>query len=289
MCKNLIIKEINVKNIISVSKLPTGGFCANPYVGCTHSCKYCYACFMKKFTNHNENWGEFLDVKSWNKIKNIEKYEGKRLFIGSVTDPYNEDENTYKKTRKLLEEFKGLDIRLHIATKSDLILRDLDIIKTFKDVSISFSVNTLDENFKNDMDKAPSINRRLSAMKKIYDEKIRTSCFVAPIFPAITDVFAIIRAVKNSCNSVWLENLNLRGVDKNIIFDYIKQKYPDLLKIYTEIYNNKNNAYWKTLDELIYKYCKKYGLKYVVNEDVFSDFGEFPTVVNFFYHEKIKR
>lgn len=62
-------------------------------------------------------------------------------------------------------------------------------------------------------------------MKKFMMKKIRTSCFVAPIFPAITDVFAIIRAVKNSCNSVWLENLNLRGVDKNIIFDYIKQKY----------------------------------------------------------------
>lgn len=65
----------------------------------------------------------------------------KGYFIVRSADPYNEYENTYK-NKKTFEEFKGLDIRLHIATKSDLILRDLDIIKTFKDVSISFSVNT---------------------------------------------------------------------------------------------------------------------------------------------------
>ena len=47
------------------SSLPVGGYSVNPYVGCPHSCKYCYASFMKRFTGHTEPWGAFLDVKNW--------------------------------------------------------------------------------------------------------------------------------------------------------------------------------------------------------------------------------
>ena len=54
--------------------------------GCTHSCKYCYASFMKRFTGHTEPWGTFLDVKHWPAIKNPQKYKGQRVVIGSVTD-----------------------------------------------------------------------------------------------------------------------------------------------------------------------------------------------------------
>lgn len=60
----------------------------NPYVGCTHACRYCYASFMKRFTGHPEPWGTFLDVKRWPEIRRPERYAGKELFIGSVTDPY---------------------------------------------------------------------------------------------------------------------------------------------------------------------------------------------------------
>ena len=52
------------------SSLPVGGYSVNPYVGCTHACKYCYASFMKRFTGHKEEWGTFLDVKHWPEIKN---------------------------------------------------------------------------------------------------------------------------------------------------------------------------------------------------------------------------
>ena len=92
-----IIKEIQVKSILSKSNLPVCEYSVNPYVGCTHACKYCYASFMKRFTNHPEPWGEFLDVKYWAKIKNPKKYEGKELFIGSVTDPYNPQEEIYRR------------------------------------------------------------------------------------------------------------------------------------------------------------------------------------------------
>ena len=86
------------------STLPVGGYSVNPYVGCTHGCKYCYASFMKRFTGHTEPWGTFLDVKHWPAIKNPRKYAGQRVVIGSVTDGYLPQEEQFENTRKLLEQ-----------------------------------------------------------------------------------------------------------------------------------------------------------------------------------------
>ena len=70
----MITKEIKVKEIISKSNLPVGEYSANTYVGCEHDCKYCYASFMKRFTGHEESWGQFVDVKYWDKIKKSYRY-----------------------------------------------------------------------------------------------------------------------------------------------------------------------------------------------------------------------
>lgn len=149
-----------------------------------------------------------------------------------VTDPYNPQEEVYGRTRDLLTELQGSRAKLSIATKSDLILRDLDLIKTFPDARVSWSVNTLDEAFKDDMDKAVSIKRRLAAMKEFHKAGIRTTCFISPIFPGITDVKSIIKQAKEYCNMIWLENLNLRGGFKTVIMDYIAEKYIQLLPLY---------------------------------------------------------
>lgn len=61
---SLRIQEVETHNIMTKSSLPVGGYSVNPYVGCTHGCRYCYASFMKRFTGHREPWGTFLDVKS---------------------------------------------------------------------------------------------------------------------------------------------------------------------------------------------------------------------------------
>lgn len=61
----VLIRDVETKNIMTKSTLPVGGYSVNPYVGCTHGCKYCYASFMKRFTGHTEPWGTFLDVKHW--------------------------------------------------------------------------------------------------------------------------------------------------------------------------------------------------------------------------------
>lgn len=74
------IKEINVKDYVTISKLPASDYVINPYVGCLHSCKYCYASFMKRFTNHPEEWGTFIDIKRGDKPIKKEKLVGKTVF-----------------------------------------------------------------------------------------------------------------------------------------------------------------------------------------------------------------
>ena len=57
---SILIQDVETKNIMTKSALPVGGYSVNPYVGCTHGCKYCYASFMKRFTGHTEPWPYFI-------------------------------------------------------------------------------------------------------------------------------------------------------------------------------------------------------------------------------------
>ena len=284
-----IISEIEVQSVMTKSSLPVGGFSVNPYVGCPHACKYCYASFMKRFTGHTEPWGTFLDVKHWKPIANPHKYDGQRIVIGSVTDGYNPYEEEFCRTRRLLEELKGTNAEIMICTKSDLVLRDLDLLKKFPKVTVSWSINTLDEQFRMDMDRAVSIERRIEAMKKVYEAGIRTVCFVSPIFPGITDVKAIIERVRDFADLIWLENLNLRGQFKGIIMSYIRENHPDVYALYDEIYNKKRMDYWESLEKEISMFAKQNGFPYMVNDLPYgrSEKGK-PVIVNYFYHEKIR-
>ena len=287
---SLIIQEIEVKSVLSKSNLPVCEYSVNPYVGCPHACQYCYASFMKRFTNHPEPWGDFLDVKYWPEIMTPKKYAGKELFIGSVTDPYNPQEEIYGRTRALLTQLQGSGAKISIATKSDLILRDLDLIKSFPDARVSWSINTLDETFREDMDKAASIQRRLAAMEAFHRAGVRTTCFISPIFPGITDAKAIIQRARTQCNLIWLENLNLRGGYKTVIMDYIQKKHLDLLPLYQEIYNKNDRRYWELLDTELKTWAAEIGLDYVTNDDSMSrPFEAPPIIVNFFYHSEIKK
>ena len=284
------IQEIEVKSVMTKSNLPVADFSVNPYVGCLHGCKYCYASFMKRFTNHPEPWGEFIDVKYWPEIKNVKRYAGKEAFFGSVTDCYQPHEAKYKRTRALLEQLQGSGISVSIATKSDLVLRDLDLIKTFPHARVSWSINTLDESFRREMDVAVSIERPLEAMRQFYEAGVETTCFISPIFPGITDVEAIIERAKGQCNLVWLENLNLRGDYRPVILDWIHAHHPELDSLYHEIYSKRDRSYWVALDQQLREYTARQGMTYVRDDDTKrSDFGQPPVVANYFYHEEVKK
>ena len=283
-----MIKEIEVKSVMTKSNLPVADYSVNPYVGCTHGCKYCYASFMKRFTNHPEPWGSFVDVKYWPEIRNPKKYAGKEAFIGSVTDPYQPCEEKYKRTRALLEQLQGSGISISIATRADLVLRDIDLIKTFPNARVSWSINTLDEGFRKAMDHGVSIERRLAAMKAFYDAGVQTTCFISPIFPGITNLKEIILAARDRCNLVWLENLNLRGDYKGRILDWIHETHPELDELYHAIYTKKDRAYWSELDAEMKEFTAREVFPYVRDDDSKrSAFGEPPIVVNYFFHEEI--
>lgn len=286
----MVVKDVEVKNIMTKTNLPVSDYAVNPYVGCTHACKYCYASFMKRFTNHPEPWGSFIDVKYWPEIKNPEKYAGKEAFFCSVTDPYQPLEKKYGRTRALLEQLQGSGIHISISTKSDLILRDLDLIKTFPNAHVAWSINTLDEDFRKEMDRAASIERRLEAMRQFYEAGVQSTCFISPIFPGITDVIAIIERAKHQCNLVWLENLNLRGDYKARILDWIHIHHSELDGLYHEIYSNGSRDYWIALDERIREYTAKEGMMYIRDDDQHrAPFGEPPVICNYFYHEEITK
>ena len=267
----MIINEIKTNDYLTKSNLPASDYVINPYVGCSHGCKYCYASFMKRFTGHQEAWGDFIDIKRCDKKINLKKISGKSVFLSSVTDCYNEYEEKYAITRSILEQLVKSACKLSISTKSKLILRDIDLLKKIKDVTVCMSVNTLDESFKDDMDKASSIKDRLDALKELHENGIYTVLFMSPIFPYITNWKEIIEISNDFVDEFWFENLNLRGSYKYSILNYIKEKYNDLFCKYIDIYENKNNYYWNDFSKKIEEYCVNNNIKYT----------------NFFYHKEL--
>ena len=230
-----IIREVNVKSILGKSGIHQG-YSANPYVGCTHDCIYCFAAYMQRYSDHEEKWGTFLDVKNWPALTQIYKLDGASIWIGSVTDGYNSYEAKYKRTRLLLEQLQGADVDITICTKSDLVLRDLDLLKKFRRATISWSINTVDEALQAQMDKAAPISKRLEAMRIAHEAGIHTICFIAPILPQLTSVPAIVTAVKDRADEIWLDKLNLRGQVRTPVLKFIGQHYPELLPLYQVLY-----------------------------------------------------
>lgn len=267
----MIIKEVIVNDYLTKSNLPSSDYVINPYIGCLHGCKYCYASFMKRFTGHKEDWGTFIDIKKSDKKINLDKISKKSVFLSSVTDCYNPIEEEYKITRKILEQLVNSDCYLSISTKSKLILRDIDLLQKIKNVTVSVSINTLNEEFKKDMDNASTIKERLETLKELHKNGIHTVLFMSPIFPYITEWRKIIEKSKNYVDQYWFENLNLRGQYKKDIMDYIAEKYPNYYDRYIEIYIKKKNEYWKNLAKEIDEYCKNNNIHYV----------------NYFYHDEL--
>ena len=99
---------------------------------------------------------------------------------------------------------------------------------------------------------------------------------------------AIIERVKEQCNLVWLENLNLRGAYKGVILNWIRENHPELLALYQDIYGRKDSGYWSKLDEEIRAFTTQEGLLYVRDDDSMKrPFAAPPVVVNYFFHEEI--
>ena len=253
------IKEIKAKSIIVKTNLPEGDFVINPYIGCQHGCKFCYARFMKRFTDHKEAWGCFVDVKiNASDLIPIDtkKYKNKWITIGSVTDAYQPIEKKYKLTRQILEKLIPLQPKIDILTKSDLVLRDIDLLKQFKHCIAAVSLAFLDEKNRKKLEPlACSVEKRINTLKKLYKAEIQTALFISPIFPELTNWKKLINKTKNFVDEYWFENLNLYPSIRKNIYDFLKKDYPELVERYKEIYA-KNSDYWQKQEKEIKVFCK---------------------------------
>ena len=268
------VSQTTAKSVLVKSNLPASDYVANPYTGCPHKCRYCYAEFMKRRTGHTEDWGDFIDIKSYESMKLPCDLAGKTILLSSVTDPYNPYETKYHKSREVLELIADTGAHIEILSKSDLMLRDLDLLKKIPDLSVGISLNTLDDGFRRDMEPcAPSVERRLNALEALHGEGIRTYTFISPIFPHITDIHAIMERVLPHSDMICFEDLNLRGKAKAGILQYISETYPQYTEAYQKIYLKKDRSYWQALEEEIHTLAA----------------GSDIPLVSYFNHSKIKK
>jgi len=263
----LTIREIKAKSIITKSGLPGSDYVINPYVGCMHGCIYCYARFMKRFTGHKEPWGKFLDAKinAQELIpQNKKKYQGKSIGISSVTDPYLPAERKYKLMRGTLKNLIPLKPDLWILTKSDLIVRDIDLIKQFKKCIAGVSLSLLDDEIRKEVEPfASSVRRRINAVKELKKSGIRTEIFISPIFPELTNWMEIVKRTKNFVDEFWFENLNVYPTIWPNIKKWLKTHHPNLLNKYEEIYFAPSN-YWNRIEREVKDYGNKNNLNFKI-------------------------
>jgi DNA repair photolyase len=265
----MIVREKQVKDYLTASKI--GSFAINPYIGCPHACTYCYASFMKRFTNHPEPWGEFIDIKHCEKPIDLKKICGKNVFMSTVTDCYNPYEKKYGITRSILEQLVNAECILQVSTKSALVLRDMDLYRKMENVSVAMSVNTLDDGFRGDMDCAGSVAERLATLKTLHAHGIYTILFMSPIFLHITDWQAIIEESREYIGEYWFEDLNLRGSYKRAVMDYVREKYPEAFPSYDRLYNHGDRTEITRMENAIRSYCETNGVRYC----------------DYFHHEKV--
>jgi len=190
----LKIQERKVKNILSKSGIPGVDYCINPYVGCSHGCRYCYATFMKRYTGHPEAWGSFVDVKinaSEVLRRQIRKAAKGKIMISSVTDPYQPIEDKYKLTRQCLQILLPYPFSVDILTKSPLVLRDVDLIKEFKEIEVGITITTDDDEIERFFEpQAPPISARIHALKMLHENGVKTYAFIGPLLPMNPEAFA---------------------------------------------------------------------------------------------------
>jgi DNA repair photolyase len=249
------ITQIKCKTALSKSNLPGLDYSLNPYRGCQHSCAYCYVPNVLRIKR--EDWGTFVEVKT--NIANVLANELRNkkhgvVGISTVTDPYQPVEKKYKLTRYCLEQLLRYDFPVHIQTKSDLVLRDIDLILKFSDIEVMFSIGTLNDPQRKLLEpNASSIQERLNAIKQISENGVKTSVFFGPIYPSlkIQDINEIMDVFKASgVSEIMIDGFNLKsGIKENI--ELKVKKNSDFSKLFSEKIFSQSEFY-NTIRDNIY-------------------------------------
>jgi DNA repair photolyase len=210
------IAEISAKTALVRSRIPGVDYVINPYLGCAHGCKYCYAVFMKKYARQcqGQPWGRFVEVKvniaQVLRAELARKRQRGRAMLASVCDPYQPVEARYRLTRQCLEALRDFGWGIDILTRSPLVARDLALLAGTPQVSVGLSIPTDDDTVRRVTEpQAPPIPARIITLKKLADAGLGPWVFVAPMLPMNPEKLA--QLIEPYAHRVMIDPLNYRG------------------------------------------------------------------------------
>jgi len=239
---------ITARSLLNRSGIPGLDYTVNPYVGCSHSCLYCYADFMQRFTGHNEPWGSFLDAKTNAPevlARQLRRVKGGRVILSSVTDPYQPAEGSFSLTRACLLLLRESPLAVSILTKSPLVLRDLGLLRSMPQLEVGVSLSTLDTALARLFDgSAPSPEDRLQAIADLSAAGIRTWVFLSPCLPGISDGENALgevlqKAQEAGATEVLVDTLQLYPRPWGRLRPILGQRHPHLLPLWDEYRKHK--------------------------------------------------
>ena len=273
-----IYREINCKS--AINKIENKfGFCndLNIYRGCIHKCYYCYAVYSHKYINSRDFFGEIFVKK--NIVEVLEKELSSKnwnrdiINLGSVTDSYQLAEKDYKIMPEILKLLIKYKTPMFISTKSDLILRDFDLISKLSNivpVRIASTITTADEKLSSLIEpNVISPLKRFETLKEFKKTNAVVGVHAIPVMPFITEdglenIF--IKTKENNLDYAICEVLNLKGECRKIFLNFVRKNFPEHYKKYLYIYNN-NGELKEEYKNKIYKKIKYLEEKYNLNYD----------------------
>jgi DNA repair photolyase len=157
----------------------------NPYRGCSFGCSYCYAAFFVPDEGQRADWGRWVEVKvRAAEVLRRRELTGKRIYMSSVTDPYQPVEAKVELTRRVVEVLAEAQARLVVQTRSPLVARDADLFQRFERLRVNMSITTDDDAVRRRFEPGcASIERRLEAVEQLKAVGIRVNVCVCPMLP----------------------------------------------------------------------------------------------------------
>lgn len=251
----------------------------NPYRGCEFACKYCYARYTHEFMELRDA-AEFehkIFVKeeaAWLLRRDLKKVRpGEEIAIGTATDPYQPAERRHQVTRSILEELsRHAELEIGIVTKSNLVLRDIDVLQRVAEqntIGVHVTVTTTNSDLARILEpRAPRPDLRLEAVRKLNEAGIPTGVSCAPVLPGITDkpkdLEAVVKAAAEArATHIFANPLFLKPCSRAIFLPFIKDHFPDLVPLYQQLYGERDfgsQGYRKHLAALMSKFKQKYGI-----------------------------
>jgi DNA repair photolyase len=248
---------------LSRSRLPDLLYSLNPYFGCEHGCIYCYSPSVFRNEVIARNWGEF--VKAKNNIpevltKEIPGIEIGTVGVSTVTDPYQQAESHFELTKRCLEILSTNRFPVSIQTKSNLVLRDIEIIRP-AGFEVGVTLTTLNNDIARKIEPhASAPDSRVHVLEEFHSRGVRTWIFFGPIIPEINDdsenVGAIVRVAKKTNSRILYDKLNIKNWVIERMTPTLEQLKPELIKRIPELVEANSN-WWKTITSTLRARCKE--------------------------------